>query len=72
MSTSVGKIRPGLHRQIFPTPGVALIPEPHWHTSTREDVSMARYGSQFGPDITFLGIDRCDLDELNPDSGVDV
>ncbi len=33
---------------------------------------MARYGSQFGPDITFLGIDRCDLDELNPDSGVDV
>ena len=24
---------------------------------------MTRYGSQFGPDITFLGVDRCDLDE---------
>src|SRR3954471_17105256 len=24
---------------------------------------MARYGSQYGPDITFLGVDRCDLDE---------
>ena len=22
---------------------------------------MTRYGSQFGPDITFLGVDRCDL-----------
>jgi agmatinase len=24
---------------------------------------VARYGSQYGPDITFLGVDRCDLDE---------
>ncbi|MFC4949713.1 hypothetical protein [Pseudonocardia sp. GCM10023141] len=22
---------------------------------------MARYGAQFGPDITFLGVERCDL-----------
>jgi len=33
---------------------------------------MARYGTQFGPDFTFLGVDRCDLDELTPDSGMDV
>lgn len=24
---------------------------------------MARYGSMFGPDITFLGVDRCDLED---------
>ena len=30
---------------------------------------MTRYGSQFGPDITFLGVERCDLDQLE---GVDV
>jgi agmatinase len=24
---------------------------------------MTRYGPQFGPDITFLGVDRCDLDD---------
>ena len=24
---------------------------------------MTRYGSMFGPDFTFLGVDRCDLDE---------
>jgi len=33
---------------------------------------MTRYGPQFGPDITFLGVDRCSLDELTPDSDVDV
>lgn len=33
---------------------------------------MPRYGSQFGPDVTFLGIDRCELDELTANSGVDV
>ncbi len=33
---------------------------------------MPRYGPQYGPDITFLGVDRCDLDELTPDSDVDV
>jgi agmatinase len=27
---------------------------------------MTRYGSQYGPDFTFLGVDRCDLD--SPDS----
>jgi len=30
---------------------------------------VTRYGSQFGPDITFLGVERCDLDHLE---GVDV
>ena len=24
---------------------------------------MPRYGAQYGPDITFLGVDRCDLDD---------
>jgi agmatinase len=24
---------------------------------------MTRYGAQYGPDLTFLGVDRCDLDE---------
>jgi agmatinase len=24
---------------------------------------MTRYGAQYGPDITFLGVDRCDLDD---------
>src|SRR5689334_4946443 len=24
---------------------------------------MTRYGPMFGPDVTFLGVDRCDLDE---------
>ena len=24
---------------------------------------MTRYGAQFGPDFTFLGVDRCDLDD---------
>jgi len=24
---------------------------------------MARYGGMFGPDVTFLGVERCDLDE---------
>ena len=24
---------------------------------------MARYGGMFGPDVTFLGVDRCDLDD---------
>ena len=33
---------------------------------------MARYGTQFGPDVTFLGVDRCDLEELTPADGVDV
>ena len=24
---------------------------------------MARYGPQFGPDFTFLGVPECDLDD---------
>ena len=26
---------------------------------------MTRYGAQFGPDITFLGVDRVDLDDAD-------
>lgn len=32
---------------------------------------MARYGAQFGPDITFLGIDRCDWAEPDTYSDAD-
>jgi agmatinase len=33
---------------------------------------MARYGPQFGPDITFLGVDRCDWDETESYADADV
>jgi agmatinase len=33
---------------------------------------VARMGSQFGPDFTFLGVDRCDLDEADTYAGADV
>jgi agmatinase len=33
---------------------------------------MTRYGAQFGPDITFLGVDSCDLDEPATYTGADV
>lgn len=33
---------------------------------------MSRYGSQFGPDFTFLGVDRCDLDDTATYAGADV
>jgi agmatinase len=33
---------------------------------------MPRYGPQFGPDITFLGVDRCDLGEPASFAGADV
>jgi agmatinase len=33
---------------------------------------MARYGPQFGPDITFLGVDRCDWAEPSTFDGADV
>jgi agmatinase len=33
---------------------------------------VARYGSQFGPDLTFLGVDRCDLDEPSTYRAADV
>jgi agmatinase len=33
---------------------------------------MARYGSMFGPDFTFLGVDQCDLDDPASFEGADV
>jgi agmatinase len=33
---------------------------------------MTRYGPQFGPDVTFLGVPRCDLDEPETYAGADV
>ncbi|HSE09165.1 MAG TPA: agmatinase [Nocardioidaceae bacterium] len=33
---------------------------------------MTRYGPQFGPDITFLGVERCDLDEPDTYTDADV
>lgn len=33
---------------------------------------MTRYGPQFGPDFTFLGVDRCDLDDPSTYSDADV
>jgi agmatinase len=33
---------------------------------------MTRYGAQFGPDITFLGVERCDLDEPASYAGADI
>src|SRR5512133_2574260 len=33
---------------------------------------MTRYGAQFGPDITFLGVERCDLDDPSTFADADV
>jgi agmatinase len=33
---------------------------------------MTRYGAQFGPDITFLGVPACDLDDESTYAGADV
>jgi agmatinase len=33
---------------------------------------MTRYGPQFGPDVTFLGVPRCDLDEPGTYAAADV
>ena len=33
---------------------------------------MARYGAQFGPDITFLGVERCDWADATTFAGADV
>ncbi len=33
---------------------------------------MVRYGPQFGPDVTFLGVDRCDWSEPDTYAGADV
>jgi agmatinase len=32
---------------------------------------MARYGTQYGPDVTFLGVDRCDLTDPASCTGAD-
>ena len=34
--------------------------------------AMTRYGAQFGPDITFLGVDRVDLDDADALAAADV
>jgi len=34
--------------------------------------AMTRYGQQFGPDFTFLGVPRCDLDDASTYAGADV
>jgi agmatinase len=33
---------------------------------------MTRYGAMFGPDVTFLGVDRCDVDDQQSLAGADV
>jgi len=33
---------------------------------------VTRYGAQFGPDVTFLGVDRCELDDPFSYAGADV
>ena len=33
---------------------------------------MTRYGAQFGPDVTFLGVDRCELGDPSSYAGADV
>lgn len=33
---------------------------------------MSRYGAQFGPDVTFLGVERCSLDDPESFAGADV
>src|SRR3954454_22810809 len=34
--------------------------------------TMTRYGAQYGPDVTFLGVDRCDLGDPASLGGADV
>lgn len=34
--------------------------------------AVTRYGTQFGPDITFLGVDKCDLDDVSTYQDADV
>jgi agmatinase len=33
---------------------------------------MSRYGAQFGPDVTFLGVPRCDLEDPSTYADADV
>ena len=36
------------------------------------DTAMTRYGAQFGPDITFLGVDAVDLEDTEALAAADV
>ncbi|GAA2786486.1 hypothetical protein GCM10020219_067510 [Nonomuraea dietziae] len=38
----------------------------------RKIPDMARYGTQFGPDITFLGVERCDWQDAATYADADV
>src|SRR5207248_3983143 len=43
------------------------------HTHRRsEEADMARYGTQYGPDITFLGVERCDWSDPETYGDADV
>src|SRR5258705_11681737 len=33
---------------------------------------MTRYGAMYGPDVTFLGVPRCDLSDVESYAGADV
>ena len=33
---------------------------------------MSRYGAQFGPDVTFLGVPPCDLEDESTYAGADI
>jgi agmatinase len=39
--------------------------------ATRCGPAVSRYGAMFGPDVTFLGIDRCDVDDPSSLAGAD-
>ena len=56
-----------------PTPGwgAALHARPAPGAMSRVP-GMTRYGGQYGPDVTFLGVDRCDLDEQQSYADADV
>jgi hypothetical protein len=50
--------------------GTRSAAESYWYTrlfdassSVHYRVAMTRYGAQYGPDVTFLGVDRCDLED---------
>ncbi|MEP6649974.1 MAG: agmatinase [Lapillicoccus sp.] len=42
------------------------------HTHVHYFGTMTRYGAQYGPDVTFLGVDRCDLDDESTYAAADV
>ena len=48
---------------------------PRWSSRPHlisHDAPVTRYGAQYGPDITFLGIARCDLEEEGTYADADV